>query len=252
VLDGNARSYLDALAETLAAALGPDLVGVYLHGSAALDDYDPARSDIDVLAVCRAPLADSARAAVADGLARDALPCPAAGGLELSLLTAAQARDPSPAPGYELHGWTAEGRLHPDDGRGDPDLPLHLAVARAHGTALRGPPPAEVFRAVARAEMLDRIAAELAWAGEHASQSYRVLGACRAWRYLEEGEIGSKRAAARWALDRRDAGPLVATVLRHHLAATPPDALDPAAVAAFCDAIAGRLGAELHRARCRE
>ena len=51
-MDEACRAYADAVAGVLGEALGPALVGVYLHGSAAAGDYDPARSDIDILAVC--------------------------------------------------------------------------------------------------------------------------------------------------------------------------------------------------------
>ena len=76
-----------------------DLVGLYLHGSAALGDYHPDRSDVDLLAVCVAPLGDTARDTVAARLAADALPCPAAGGLEFSLITRSERDQSSDRPG---------------------------------------------------------------------------------------------------------------------------------------------------------
>jgi hypothetical protein len=179
---------------------------------------------------------------VATRLAADALPCPAAGGLEFSLITRSAATDPATAPGYELHGWDARGRLHADGGQGDPDLPLHFAVVRACGVAVSGPPPRDVFRDVSRAEILVRLVAELHWADAHASPSYRVLTACRASRVLGDGQICSKKAAAEWVLDR-DGSPLVAEVLAHHIAATSPTGLDPAAVAAFTADVRARLRA---------
>src|SRR5262245_22674529 len=99
-VDPAVRAYADALAGVLRDALGSALVGAYLHGSAALGDYDPARSDIDILAVCAAPLDPGARARLAGALSRDALPCPASAGLEFSLVTHAAARDPAPAPAF--------------------------------------------------------------------------------------------------------------------------------------------------------
>lgn len=38
--------YLNELTERLAELLGDDLVGVYLHGSAAMDAFVASRSDI--------------------------------------------------------------------------------------------------------------------------------------------------------------------------------------------------------------
>jgi Domain of unknown function (DUF4111)/Nucleotidyltransferase domain len=221
--------------------LGRDLVGLYLHGSAAFGDHHPDRSDIDLLAVCAAPLADATRLAVAASLSAAALPAPAEGGLEFSLITRSAAADPAPAPAYELHGWDDRGLLHPDDGRGDPDLPLHFAVVRACGVVVLGPKPDEVFRDVPRDELLERLVSELDWADANASPSYRVLAACRALHVLEEGRICSKRTAAEWALARGEAPALVAAVLTHHVAATAATGLDAAAVAAFTADVRTRL-----------
>src|SRR6266487_2045672 len=124
-LHSAASGYVDAVAERLGETLGRDLIGLYLHGSATLGDYDTARSDIDLLAVCAAPLTAAVRDEVAARLGRDALPCPAQAGLEFSLITRAAALDTSAAPTYELHGWDADGRLRPAGDRGDPDLPRH-------------------------------------------------------------------------------------------------------------------------------
>jgi hypothetical protein len=242
-LNSAARDYVDAVAERLREHLGTGLVGLYLHGSAALGDYHPTRSDIDLLGVCTAPISERERVDIAARLSRDALPCPAGGGLEFSLITWLAARDPGPAPGYELHGWDEAGRLHADLGQGDPDLPLHFAVVRACGVAVLGPPPSEVFRTVPRSELLPRLSAELDWADANASPSYRVLAACRAWRLLDDDRICSKRAAAEWALDHGAPRDLVATVLDHHIAATAPADVDPAAVCDLVAAVRARLAA---------
>jgi Domain of unknown function (DUF4111)/Nucleotidyltransferase domain len=243
-VDEGVGAYAGAVAETLQATLGGDLVGLYLHGSAALGDYHPDRSDIDLLAVCAAPLGDTARDTVAARLAADALPCPAAGGLEFSLITRSEATNPAAAPAYELHGWDAHGRLHADPGPGDPDLPLHFAAIRASGVVMVGPAPSDVLREVGRDELLPRLAAELDWADANASSSYRALTACRALRVLADGRLCSKREAAEWVLERGDSPPLVAAVLRHHIAATSAAGLEPASVAEFIATVRAQLQAE--------
>jgi hypothetical protein len=62
---------------------------------------------------------------------------------------------------------------------------------------------------------------------------------------LADGRICSKRAAAEWAVARGGTPPLVATVLAHHIAATTPAGLDPAAVAAFIATVRAQLRAEV-------
>jgi hypothetical protein len=206
-------------------ALGPALIGVYLHGSAALGDYDPARSDIDVLAVCAAPLGREERARLGARLGRDALPCPADAGLEFSLVTQAAVRDPARAPAYELHGWDEQGHVHPGEGRGDPDLPLHVAD--------------DVVRDVPRAELLALAADELDWTVGNAGPSTQVLTACRAWALAADGRFRSKRDATEWALEQGAPAP-VAEVLADHRAARESHP-DTEAVAAFVACVRTRL-----------
>jgi streptomycin 3"-adenylyltransferase len=220
-------------------ALGPALIGVYLHGSAALGDYDPARSDIDVLAVCAATLEAGERARLGAALGREGLPCPARAGLEFSLVTQAAARDPSRTPPYELHGWDEHGHVRHGDDRGDPDIPLHFAVVRQVGLAVCGPPPADVVRDVPRDELIGLAADELDWTVAQASPSTQVLTACRAWALSADGRFRSKRDAAEWAL-RHGAPAVVAGVLADHGRARESHP-DPGAVAGFVASVRTRL-----------
>jgi hypothetical protein len=62
-----------------------------------------------------------------------------------------------------------------------------------------GPPPAEVFAEPPRSWLLERAVEELGWAmGHGASFAYRVLTACRAWRFLDEDLLDSKVGAGEW------------------------------------------------------
>ena len=238
-MDEACRAYADAVAGVLGEALGPALVGVYLHGSAAFGDYDPARSDVDILAVCAAPLTASERARLGARLGREAVPCPAPAGLEFSLVTQAAARDPARDPPYELHGWDEHGRMRSGDDRGDPDLPLHFAVVRQIGIAVWGPPAADVVRDVPPDERIALVADELDWAVAHASRSTQVLTACRAWALSVDGRFRSKRGAAEWAL-RHGAPQVVAEVLADHRAAR-ESRPEPQAVAAFVASVRARV-----------
>ena len=49
---------LDTLLTEVCAILGPRLVGMYLEGSLAAGDFDPASSDIDVIVVTAGDLPD--------------------------------------------------------------------------------------------------------------------------------------------------------------------------------------------------
>jgi streptomycin 3"-adenylyltransferase len=110
----------------------------------------------------------------------------------------------------------------------DPDLLLHFAVCRRAGLALAGPAPVEVFTEPPRAWLLERAAAELRWATRHGTFAYRVLTACRAWRYLEDDVLGSKVDGGSWA--------------RSRLADPALEDPDPGAVALVDAAVAAQLG----------
>jgi Domain of unknown function (DUF4111) len=97
--------------------------------------------------------------------------------------------DTGPSPQTHLGGPAAA----------DPDLLLHFAVCRRAGVAVAGPAPVQVFAEPPRGWLLERAAAELRWAVRHGDFAYRVLNACRAWRYLEGDVLGSKVEGGRWA-----------------------------------------------------
>ena len=195
------EGYPGAVTAGLTRVLGPALVGVYLHGSAAVGGWSAERSDVDLLGVVARPLDRPAKRVISARLNHPSLVCPAAAGLELSLVTAATAADPPRRPPFELHvttGPAAQTHLG-GPAAADPDLLLHFAVCRRAGVAVAGPDPVQVFAEPPRAWLLERAAAELRWAVRQGSFAYRVLTACRAWRYLEDDVLGSKVESGRWA-----------------------------------------------------
>jgi hypothetical protein len=198
---GPLEAYPAAVAGGLARVLGPALVGVYLHGSAALGGWSATHSDIDLVGVVARPLDRRVKRVISARLNHPSLVCPARAGLELSLVTAAVAADPPRRPPFELHVSTGPSpQIHlGGPAAADPDLLLHFAVCRRAGVAVAGPDPVEVFAELPRAWLLERAAAELRWAGRHGTFAYRVLTACRAWRYLEDDVLGSKVESGGWA-----------------------------------------------------
>ena len=99
--------YPAAVAGALARVLGPVLVGIYLHGSAALGGWSAELSDVDLLGVVATSLDRRAKRVVSARLNHPSLVCPAEAGLEMSLVTAAVAADPPRRPPFELHVTTA-------------------------------------------------------------------------------------------------------------------------------------------------
>jgi streptomycin 3"-adenylyltransferase len=187
--------------------LVPNLVGVYVHGSAALGGFGPA-SDLDVLVVADGDAAWptlGTELLVQGGRPRI---------LELSVVQAdACARPARPWP-YVVHVNSSESRFNLDPGAGDPDLIAHYAVARTAGVAILGPPAVDVFGPVQPAELTDYLRGELRDALEHSDQRYAVLNACRAIAFAEDRLLLSKTDGARWWLRRFGPQPLVTEALR--------------------------------------
>jgi streptomycin 3"-adenylyltransferase len=191
-----------AFARAVAAAV-PDAAGVYLHGSAVLGGFRTRTSDVDMIVVAAHSLAEPDQQALGERLA--AVPgCPGSG-IELSVITGATAAALGDCP-FEVHVNTTgdEHRIVPGAGHpGDPDLVLHAAVCHAHGVAVTGPPPADVFGPVDRDRVLAAMAAELAWATSLQDvMVYGVLNACRAARFAAEGVLCSKLDGGEWFLRR--------------------------------------------------
>lgn len=194
------------------ALIGEAVVGVYVHGSAALGGWTSA-SDLDVLVTTSATDVDWS--AVGKRLLAALDPTPA---VELSVVSATAAAAARPPWTFLVHVDQGGRRVATDDGTGDRDLLMHYLVIRHSGIILTGPEPEDAFGAVPRPAVLVSLADELAWALGHADQKYAVLNACRALAYCCDGAVLSKTAGAEWALSRGHERELIATALKAQIA----------------------------------
>lgn len=202
-----AAAILDRLARDIRAALGPDLLGLYAYGSWTAGDFDPRRSDLDLLAVLAADPTEGTAAtlgALHAAVERDE---PAwAGRVDVEYLSVAalagHRTGPRPmvrlSPGEPLHLTPAT----------DHHL-LNWAAARDRGAALYGPPAADLMPPIPAAAVAAVVRAHVAQWPEWVTgmrgpggQAYAVLTLCRALHVLAGGGQVSKRAAGRWAAAR--------------------------------------------------
>jgi hypothetical protein len=228
--------YLDALVESLEAALGGELVAVILGGSAALGAYEPGRSDLDVLAVTERELGAARARRLAGSLSHGVLPCPARK-LELVVLRRAAAAGEPGAPAFDLNLNTGAGL--PDHAGVDAAAEaghwfvIDRAIARQRGRALYGPRPSDVLAAVPRGGVIGALRASLDWHRAHEADSPdAVLNACRGWRWARTGRWTSKVRAGEWALGRMAEPGIVQSALE---ARRTGERLDPDAVAGFLE-----------------
>lgn len=201
-----ATAFAEELVSCCADALGDRVVAVILHGSLALGDFRPARSDIDLLIVVERPLADGEISALREAV--DPLRGEAPSRVDLRVVTRATAASPTPAPAMEAHVALRPGRPAAVEMRvaGEPDLVVEFSVARAHGRTIVGTDPSTVIGAVPDewvVEVGDRqLAAWERLADDAAHAELMVLTTCRVWRFSAEGVHSSKSEAGRWALAR--------------------------------------------------
>ncbi|HRI83507.1 MAG TPA: DUF4111 domain-containing protein, partial [Opitutaceae bacterium] len=189
--------------------LGKNLVGVYLHGSLAVGDFDERDSDLDFLVVVGEPLAEAEVAglqAMHDRL--HDFEAPWAQHLEGSYLPKALLEQPE-AVGvtplwYLDNGWR-ELTQSVHDNSWVVFWILHrygITVAGPEAKTLFGPVPADRLRREVLAVMKN-------WGGDMRKdpamissvwyQSFAVISFCRMLQTLRTGEIHSKKTGVHWA-----------------------------------------------------
>lgn len=197
---------LNLLRARLRAILGAKLVGLYLYGSLAASDFDPASSDVDFVAATTARLDDAGE------LAAMHAEIAANGGkwgrrLEGAYipLDALRRHDPqdmrhpflsstTPFGVHEL-GW---------------DWVINRHTLRERGVVVHGPPPATLIDPITREELTDavRMVLRTDWARylddpellrARNYQAFAIFTMCRALYALARGEFVSKSTAAAWA-----------------------------------------------------
>lgn len=246
-------------------AFAGNLVGVYLHGSAAMNCYNPAVSDLDFIVVVERPIADDARRAFMQAVC--ALDSQTPGkGIEMSVVTRDACKPFAYPTPFELHWSRAHAAWYardPEDYiakmRGtDADLAAHFTVLRGRGVCLCGAPIAEVFAPVPEADYIDSIWQDVRDAEEEISENpvYLVLNLARVLAYLEDGAVLSKREGGEWALVRLpEHRPLIEAALAAYMNAeeTRIDAeRTPMMASVRTDADDTRLDADLARAYAKD
>lgn len=200
------REYVDRSREIL----GETLWGVYLHGSAAMGCFHPARSDLDLLTVVRGPLSAPMKRDYLEMVA-DLHGRGPAKGIEMSVVRRDSVKPfvyPTP---FELHfsgDHLAWYRRDPEEYvrkmQGvDWDLAAHCTVMRRRGRRLFGPSIQETFGEVPATDYLDSIWRDVAGAEEEIDQTplYLTLNLARVLAFQREGLVLSKAEGGAWGLE---------------------------------------------------
>jgi hypothetical protein len=238
-------AYAQRVAAICARALGEHVRSVILHGSLALGDYIPGRSDIDLLAIVDRPLGRTRAQALTRGLIVEQTG--ARGRVDFRVATAAVAARPSAAPPMELYVGL-EPRAEPEiisRHPGEPDLAVELSLCRERGRALLGAAPGDLIGEVPAATVLQVGDAQLArWQAltdDAPHAALMVLTACRVWRVAETRSHCSKSEAAAWALARDPSLDAVRAALAQRAGRAAPIA--PTDIARLLDVVRERIRA---------
>ncbi len=208
------RDQVTAFIADLKDVLDDTLIGVYLHGSLAMDCFNPERSDIDLIVVTKTRLEVEQKQRLAESLlCRSNAPRP----IEISFLTAGDLvpwRHPTPFEFHYSEEWRerfsealASGSL-PAQQDTDPDLAAHLTVTWRRGLCLYGAPVDQTIPPVPAKDYADSIVGDLEWIRERYAENpsgispYLVLNACRVYAFLLEGAVLSKDEGGQWALTK--------------------------------------------------
>lgn len=189
--------------------LGDNLVGVYLHGSAAMGCFHPKTSDLDLIVVVEEHIADAEKLDFMREVVRLDSHAPAKG-IEMSIVRRKFCRPfvyPTP---YELHfskthlSWFLENpRDYVAKMQGtDPDLAAHFTILKKYGDVLCGEPIDTVFGEVPADAYTDSICRDIWNAPEEITDNpvYMTLNLCRVLAWLREGAVCSKQEGGKWGL----------------------------------------------------
>lgn len=193
---------MDGLREVFA----DDLIGAYLHGSGVLGGLRP-RSDIDVIAVTRTRLSPERKQRLVDLLLTlSGKPRP----IELDVVVESEIRPWRHPPRLDFHYFELRrpdfksGNDEPWSPSANRDLASVVTMVLAGDTALFGPPPAEVFEPVPRADYIDALLKDFDEPRRDLDWDTRnvILTLARIWSGIATDEVHSKESAAAWALPR--------------------------------------------------
>lgn len=234
-----------------------ELVGVYLHGSLAMDTFNPRHSDVDLLVVTREPLSVSNQYLIAAELLFIISPHPSP--IEVTYLNKDQLANwqyPTPFDFHFSETWrdqyakdlkSGEWKNWGQSEKQAPDLAAHIAIVNHFGEVLFGEDIRSVFPNVPEEDFYASILDDYRDIRQHLHRNpvYSVLNMCRVLQSLEEHSIGSKLAGGIWGRANFpvEHHTLIEEAITHYKADSAEDLypLDADALEAFATYVDARL-----------
>lgn len=186
-----------------------NLIGIYLHGSLAMECFNERKSDIDLLVVVKNDVSREIKRRYMDMVVALNNKAPSKG-IELSIVKETVCKPfvyPTP---FELHFSAAHLNWYlsnPEDyiekmNGTDKDLAAHFTIIYHRGKTLYGKEIKSVFSEVRDRDYIDSIWLDVKNAKEDIIDDtmYIILNLCRVLAYKKERLILSKQEGGKWAL----------------------------------------------------
>lgn len=211
--------------------LKENLVGVYLHGSAVMGCFNPAKSDIDLIVVTEEKMSDDDKRKYMD-MVMELNTIGPAKGIEMSVVLKKDCNPfvyPTP---FDLHFSVAHIKWYSDNPEDyiskmngtDPDLAAHFTIIRKRGKCLYGQPIEQVFGGVPKEDYFDSIWNDIAGAKDDIQEDtmYITLNLARVLAFRREELVLSKKEGGEWALDNlpEEFHPLINEALKEYAEGT--------------------------------
>lgn len=205
---------LDNIKNSYKVILGDNLVGIYVHGSIAMNCFHWSSSDIDYIVVIEKELSEEQKLRLMQVTVEQNETAPTKG-IEMSVVLERHCREfryPTP---FELHFSNMHLKWFREDPLGycksmhgeDPDLAAHFTIINKYGIVLYGKAIAEVFSEVPREAYLHSIQADIEEAESLVMENpvYIILNLCRVAAYVKSGLVLSKEQGGLWGIEHMKA-----------------------------------------------
>ncbi len=199
--------YLKIFANKISSILKDKLVGIYLHGSLAMNFFDFYRSDVDLLIVVTVELTLAEKEKVMKIIHEIEKNGPAKG-VEMSIILEKHAKCLTYPLPFLLHYSLIYKEVYLKNPKDfcenmhgfDKDLTSHIMVTYHRGVVLCGKPIKEVFNEPNKYHFIDSIYSDVKYAEDEIllEPIYYTLNLLRVMAYLQNGVILSKGEAIFW------------------------------------------------------
>lgn len=209
------KEILNQIKEGYLDILKNNLIGIYIHGSIAMNCFNPKLSDVDFLVIVKDKLDIDSKKKIIK-LLLDLSDSNPTTRLEMSIVLQTTLRKFEYPTPFELH-YSNEWKQNYKNGKvdytkenKDPDLAAHLVITKERGMCLVGKPISEVFFEVPEKYYLKSIIHDSERSLDNISKgpdigtctvpTYAVLNLCRVFAFIDDGIITSKSEGGEWGL----------------------------------------------------